>query len=296
MADDFGLRIGLEGEREFKKALAEINQSFRVLGSEMRLVESEFDRNDNSVEALTARNRVLNSEIEKQCEKIETLRAALQNAAESFGENDHRTQNWQMQLNNAQAELNAMERSLRQNVAALEDASEGFDDAAENADDFADEIDDAADNADNAGGKLEKLGSIAKGVGAALTAAFAAVGAAAVTAAKSLATMTVDAAAYADEILTASTVTGMSTESLQAYKYAAELVDVSMDTLTRSMAKQVKSMDTARDGSSAYAEAYQTLGVSVTDANGNLRDSETVYWECIDALGKLENEIGRAHV
>ena len=69
MADDFGLRIGLEGEREFKKALAEINQSFRVLGSEMRLVESEFDRNDNSVEALTARNRVLNSEIEKQREK-----------------------------------------------------------------------------------------------------------------------------------------------------------------------------------------------------------------------------------
>ena len=31
MADDFGLRIGVEGEKEFKKALAEINQSFKVL-------------------------------------------------------------------------------------------------------------------------------------------------------------------------------------------------------------------------------------------------------------------------
>ena len=29
MADDFGLKIGLEGEKEFKKALADINQSFQ---------------------------------------------------------------------------------------------------------------------------------------------------------------------------------------------------------------------------------------------------------------------------
>lgn len=29
MADNFGLKIGLEGEKEFKKALSEINQSFK---------------------------------------------------------------------------------------------------------------------------------------------------------------------------------------------------------------------------------------------------------------------------
>ena len=56
MADNFGLKIGLEGEKEFKKALSEINQSFKVLGSEMKLVSSQFDKNDSSVQALTARN------------------------------------------------------------------------------------------------------------------------------------------------------------------------------------------------------------------------------------------------
>lgn len=100
MADNFGLKIGLEGEKEFKKALSEINQSFKVLGSEMKLATSQFDKNDQSVQALTARNTVLNKEIEAQKQKIETLRAALKNAAESFGENDRRTQNWQIQLNN----------------------------------------------------------------------------------------------------------------------------------------------------------------------------------------------------
>ena len=120
MADDFGLKIGLEGEKEFKKALTEINQTFKVLGSEMKLVSSQFDKNDNSVQALTARNQVLNKEIEAQKQKIETLRSALQNAAESFGENDRRTQNWQIQLNNAEAALNGMERELSDNEKAID--------------------------------------------------------------------------------------------------------------------------------------------------------------------------------
>ena len=112
MANDFGLKIGLEGEKEFKKAIADINSSFKVLGSEMKLVSSQFDKNDSSVKSLTARNEVLNKEIEAQKQKIEVLRQALQNASESFGENDRRTQAWQIQLNNAEAALNDMEREV----------------------------------------------------------------------------------------------------------------------------------------------------------------------------------------
>ena len=66
MADNFGLKIGLEGEKEFKKALADINQSFKVLGSEMKVVQSQFDKNEDSVEALTARNQVLGKESDAQ--------------------------------------------------------------------------------------------------------------------------------------------------------------------------------------------------------------------------------------
>ena len=50
MSENFGLKIGLEGEREFKKSLAEINNSFKVLGSEMKLVDSQFDKNDRRSE------------------------------------------------------------------------------------------------------------------------------------------------------------------------------------------------------------------------------------------------------
>lgn len=178
MADDFGLKIGLEGEKEFKKALSEINQSFKVLGSEMKVVQSQFDKNDNSVEALTARNQVLNKEIEAQKQKIETLRSALANASESFGENDRRTQQWQIQLNNATAALNNMERELKQNERAIDDLGDELQQAGRQADNFGDEMEGAAKDADDASSKMEKVGSVIKGLGVAIGASVAAAGAA----------------------------------------------------------------------------------------------------------------------
>ena len=90
-----------------------------------------------------------------------------------------------------------------------------------------------------------------------------------------------------------SAVTGIATDKLQEYKYAAELVDVSTETLTKSMSKNIKSMSSAAKGTGATAEAYKKLGVSVTNSDGSLRDSQEVYWELIDALGKVDNETER---
>jgi hypothetical protein len=290
---DFGLRIGVEGEQSFRKSLSEINQSFKVLGSEMNLVTSQFDKQDKSAGALTARNQVLRKEIDAQKDKVETLEAALQNAASSFGENDKRTQAWQIQLNNANAALNGMERELGANETALESTANDLNSAGKQADEFGDEIKQSADQAEDAGGRFDKLGSVVKGIGVALGTAMAAIGTAAIAAGKALIDMTVNTAVYADKMLTQSIITGMSVERLQAYSYAAELVDVSLETLTGSMAKNVKSMSNAAEGSKAYSEAYDRLGVSVTNTDGSLRNSEDVYWDAIDALGQMANETER---
>ena len=130
MADNFGLKIGVEGEKEFKNALRDINQSFKVLGSEMNLVTSQFEKNDKSIQAITARNQVLNKEIDVQKDKISTLESAHKNAAASFGESDKRTQNWAIQLNNAKAKLNDMERELSGSNKQLSDHAKTTDDAA----------------------------------------------------------------------------------------------------------------------------------------------------------------------
>ncbi|MDR1559865.1 MAG: phage tail protein, partial [Clostridiales bacterium] len=192
MADNFGLKIGVEGEKEFKNALRDINQSFKVLGSEMKLVSSEFDKQDKSVAAVAAKNEVLNKAIDAQKDKIKTLEDALRNASESFGENDKRTQNWQIALNNANAELNGMERELEDNEKALDDMGKEEDDAAKSADELGDELKDTGEEAEKSGGKFEKLGGVLKGIGAAMGAVAVAAGAAAIKLGKEV------IAAYAD--------------------------------------------------------------------------------------------------
>lgn len=103
-----------------------------------------------------------------------------------------------------------------------------------------------------------------------------------------------DAAAWADSMNTMRDITGISTADLQKFAYASELVDVSMETMTGSLTKLTRNMQTAAgDGTGAAAKAFEELGISVTDSVGQLRDRQTVFYEVIDALGKVGNETER---
>lgn len=265
MADDFGLKIGLEGEKEFKKALSEINQSFKVLGSEMKVVQSQFDKNDNSVEALTARNQVLNKEIEAQKQKIETLRQALANASESFGENDRRTQQWQIQLNNATAALNDMERELDRNNTALDDVEREMDDVADSADDLEEELDDAGDAADDSEGKFSKLGGTLKTVGIAMGAVVTAAAAAAVSLGKAV----VEAYGEYEQLVGGiDTLFKDSSASLQeyannAYKTAGMSANDYMSTVTSFSASLISSLGGDTEAAVKYAD------MAITDMADN---------------------------
>ena len=101
------------------------------------------------------------------------------------------------------------------------------------------------------------------------------------------------APAFADEILTLSSKTGLAADTLQELSYMSGLVDVDVSTVAGSLKKLTKNMDSARNGTGSAANAFKTLGVSVTDINGNLRDNEDVFYDTIDALGKIENETER---
>jgi len=251
VADNFGLKIGIEGEKEFKNALRDINQSFKVLGSEMKLVSSEFDKQDKSVAAVTARNEVLSKAIDAQKNKIATLESALKNAADSFGENDRRTQNWAVQLNNAKAELNGMERELDETTDSTED--------------LGDELKETGDEAEKSGDKFEKLGGVLKGVGAAMGAVAIAAGAAAVKLGKEV------IAAYADyEQLVGGvdTLFGDSSQTVQnyaanAFKTAGMSANEYMETVTGFSASLIQSLggDTAK--------AAEVADMAITDMADN---------------------------
>ena len=106
------------------------------------------------------------------------------------------------------------------------------------------------------------------------------VSAAAGIAAAGMLGMAAKAAASADDLLTLSNVTGFSVEELQKLQYASSFVDVSMDTMTGSITKLTKGM-------ASGSEAFDKLGVAITDSDGNMRDATDVWYEAIEALGQV---------
>ena len=119
---------------------------------------------------------------------------------------------------------------------------------------------------------------------------FGALGAAATAAVAGLFAFTKGSAQWADDLNTLSMQTGISTEELQKFAYASDIIDVSTETMTSSLTKLTRNMQSAAEGgTSAAAKAFQELGISITDASGQLRDRQEVFYEAIDALGRIEN-------
>ena len=122
-SNTFGGTIKLEGEKAYRQAISQINLDLKVLASEMSKVTAEFGKNDTSTTTLTAKSKVLNEQIERQKGKIETLRGALEESSEKYGENDKRTRAWKTSLNKAESELTKMEKTMDGYNAQIKAAS-----------------------------------------------------------------------------------------------------------------------------------------------------------------------------
>ena len=284
----FGGSVKLTGESEYRKALKEISSNLKVLNSEMKTVTSEYDKNDKSVENLSSQNEVLNKKLAQQLDKVGILTELLATSKKETGDNSEQTKKWQVELNNAQADLNKLNREIDTNKKTMAEAVEETKEEAKAVEDFGEE-------AEKSGEKALSLGDIIKAnlISEAIMGGLSALADGIKSIGSAMGEALTEGAAYADNLLTLSAQTGLSTDTLEKYNAVAELADVSMETFTGSLAKTTKAMGEAQKGSSKYVEAYKQLGVSVTDANGNLRDSEDVYWETVDALKGIENETER---
>ena len=211
---DIGIKIGVEGEKEFKKSLREINDSFKVLGSEMTLATSKFDKQEKSIESLTSKNKVLEKQIDEQKNKIKTLTSALDNASDSFGKSDRRTKQWQTQLNNATADLNKMERELSDTEKEIDDMSKAFKDSSKNIDKFSNDIKKSADQVGKVGSAFSRFGGIAKGMGVTLAASVVAIGAGAIKASADLISLGDDFNSAVNHIGASTGATGSELEKL----------------------------------------------------------------------------------
>lgn len=289
-AAKLGGTIALDGEKEYKKAIDEITAGLKVNYTQMGLVAAQYAVAGNSEEALRAKSVALSDTIASQTEKIELMRGQLAKSIEKNGEGSKTTMQYQAALNKAETELVKMNNQMDGYQQQLAQVNEETQDTAKSTKSLADVAMGMADTfglsvppaMQNTISKLDGVsasGAVAVGMIGAMVAG--------------LAKLTIGTSQTADNLLTLSSTTGLSTDALQEFEYASELLDVSSDTMQGSLTKLIKNMATAKGGTGEAAEAFKTLHIKVANSNGSLKDANEVFYKAIDALGKVKNETDR---
>lgn len=285
-----GARVAIDGEKEYKQALSELNTANATLRTEMQKLQAEYKGQEQSTEYLSKKSDILERQLLSQKDKVEKLREAVSNAAKQYGEADTRTQKYIQQLNKAEAEQFNLEHQLKDTTEAMEDQGEEMVGLGDTVTDLGEKF-----GVRLPAGVKDALNSV-QGFSAGTVAAMAAAAAAVVAVIevfKQLQNITLEVAASVDETLAQSEITGVPTEMLQAWDYAAPLIDVDASTITGAMTKITKAMGDAASGNESAMASFTDLGVSITDANGQLRSAQDVFMDVIDALGEIDNQTQR---
>lgn len=230
-------------------------------------------------------------------EEARRAQAELDSSAKAVSKAEKAYDSYTVQLNNAQASLIKTEKEFENTSKAAKDLKNLKlkdlmpEKVAKEVEKVAQGFKKVASEAGKAAGAAAKIGgqAITKSLQAG-TKALTAYTSAATAAGTAIVKMTGDAAAWADDLNTLSKQTGLTTEELQKMEYAAKRIDVDTDTITKSMAKLTKNMTSTSD---QVKGAFDALGVSVRDQNGDLRNNQEVFNEIINALGEVENETER---
>ena len=289
----------MEGEKEqtYRKNIERLSASMDVLDAEMRKVSAKYADNAESAELSAAKTDLLTQKISLQYDKIDNLKAGLEEAAENYGSNAVETLRWEKELNNAEAELYKLNGQLKNNTEQIEDTTTATEDAGQSMGNLGDVVNGLTSKLgiqlpDGMKSSMNAMGSL-DASSLALAGTFAAVAAAIVKVEKAMISMTKESASFADNIITLSMQTGQTTDQLQEFSYATELIDVSVDTLQGSLRKLTNNMQDTMNGTGNAQASFEALGISVTNADGSMRSTNDVFYETIDALGKVKNETER---
>lgn len=138
MATSFGGTVKLTGESEYRKALRDITSNLREVSSELKLTNTQFASGDKTVKDTKSTYNNMNTTIQKQKEKINSLRSALSEAEKEYGSNNEKVKTFKTQLNNAEAQLIQMENATDKNNKELKEMRNDFDNAGQGAIKFGD--------------------------------------------------------------------------------------------------------------------------------------------------------------
>jgi len=250
------------GTKSFEAGIDRMTESLRKLQKEYKNNTKEQKAASKEIKDAEKELALLEKEIQKNGKATEGQKKRQEELNDVIREAKKRLDDLKIAQAGLKNEIDSTKKKIEEQKNAMEKFKTSMDDAKTHAKD---------------------LGSELAGLAAAGTAAVA-----------GMVSYGRQAAQWADSMNTLSKTTGISTSELQKFEYATQLIDVSMDTLSGSLTKLTKNMAAAAEnGTGAAAESFDKLNVSILDSSGQLKDREEVFYDVIEALGKVGNETER---
>lgn len=129
MAVNIGPKIGIDGEKEYRKSINDLISQQKTFSAEMRELESAFDDNASAMDKNRKKGELLEKSIKNQEKQVEELEKGLEASREKYGENASQTQKWKQAVSNAKTELNKMRSELDKIPKPLAEVGKGMQEA-----------------------------------------------------------------------------------------------------------------------------------------------------------------------
>ena len=118
-----GTRIKMDGAKESREQISQLNASFRQMNAEMKKLQEAYKGQEKSTTLLVEKDRLLSRQKEVQVKKIEELKKALAIAKELYGENSKKVQGYQKSLTEAETSLVKLNNEIEANKSQLQNTA-----------------------------------------------------------------------------------------------------------------------------------------------------------------------------
>lgn len=258
-----GITIELSADASgIETALKDINKELSSTQKQLSSVNKSLKLDPGNTELLEQKQKTLAKAVEETTKKIEALKSAQANLKESgAGAGNSQYDALTREISDTTVKLSQLKKEQSETSTELSRAQ-------------------ASSSAFAQG--LQTVGSAASVVAEKTRM----VSAAAAAALGAMAALAYNSAQTADEWLTLAQQTGLSTDAIQKFAYAAERIDVPLPTITQSVTNLKKHLDDT-------SGIWDQIGVKVRDQSGQYRNIEDIFNDTVRALGNIENETER---
>lgn len=257
-----GITIELSADATgLEKALKDINKDLSSTQRQLTSVNKSLKLDPTNTELIEQKQRLLAKAVEQTTSKLEALKKAQASIDTSSAGGQEQYDALTREISDTQQKLNSLnaeQKAFAQTAARAQAGANKF----------------------NQG--LETIAGKAQAVANATAAMSAAAGAALA----GMVGLAIKAGQSADEWASLSQQVGLSTDTIQKFQYASDLIDVDMNTIVSAVTRMKANLSSA-------ADEFDKLGIKTKDAKGNYRDIESIFWDSVRALGQIGNETER---